>query len=90
MPDQPEIPAEVVERCEAAMGVGLRLGRRQMVLNILRACGYAEMREALEEIAKQKLVSEMADADEPTYGDVEVGYEECVKRARRALAGERG
>jgi phage shock protein A len=38
------------------------------------------LREALEEIARQELIDEMSDE-----GDIEGGYDACVKRARAAL-----
>jgi hypothetical protein len=38
------------------------------------------LRDALEEIARQELIDEMSDE-----GDIEGGYDACVKRARAAL-----
>ena len=49
----------------------------------------AKLVAALVEIAKQKLVSEMADVDEAVHADFEGGYEECISRSRAALAAAR-
>ena len=45
----------------------------------------AKLREALAEIAKQKLTTEMETDYEADYADFEGGYDSCINRARAAL-----
>ena len=52
-----------------------------------RDAEIARLREALEEIARQRLPFEMH-PDE--IGDLEAGYEGCIGRARASLKGEEG
>lgn len=45
----------------------------------------ARLREALEEIARQKLTDELETEADVEYADFEEGYDCCIRRARAAL-----
>ena len=54
-----------------------------------RDAEIARLREALEEIAHQKLIPEMGE-DDRRSADYVTGYEMCVERARAALGDDNG
>ena len=56
-------------------------------LALEQADEIARLREALEEIAKQKRTDEQETEHDVEYADFEGGYDACIDRARAALKG---